>query len=34
MEDEVQKGLTIIANLEDIYMLGNNMDDEECKKVG
>lgn len=33
VEEEIQKALTIISNLEDIYILGDNFDDEdECRK--
>jgi len=33
VEDEIQKALTIVSNLEDIYILGDNFDDEaECRK--
>ena len=30
--DEIQKGLTIISNLEDLYLLNNDSDEEEISK--
>lgn len=29
IEEEIQKALTIVSNLEDIYILGDNVDDED-----